>query len=61
MSNIRTRCGVRKNAALPLFVWADAREHSAYSLPAIVLARRFSLSPQRARLVAELAGLGDRR
>lgn len=44
----------------PLFAWADARERMAYSLSAIVLSRRFGLSPQRARLIAELAGLGER-
>ena len=47
----------------PLFAWADARErdHSILPLPARVLARRFGLTPQRAALIAQLAGIGDSR
>ena len=45
---------------LPLFAWADSREHITIPLPARVLATRFGLSPRRAALVAELAGLGER-
>lgn len=45
---------------LPLFAWADSRQdnHQTVHLPraAHVVARRFGLSPSRARIVAELAG-----
>ena len=41
-----------------LFDWADVQDHVALSHPARVLANRFGLPPQRAALVAELAGLG---
>jgi hypothetical protein len=47
--------------SLPLFDWADARSDTSPSflqpLAARVLAARYGLSPLRARLVAELAGL----
>jgi hypothetical protein len=45
--------------ALPLWAWADARlaRQSHQSLAACVIARRFGLTPVRAALVADLAGL----
>lgn len=45
---------------LTLFAWADAREHLAMPFPARALSRRFNLTPRRAALIAELAGLGPR-
>jgi len=49
------------NAAAPnLFDWADAREGLSIPFPARVLARRYGLPTHRARLIAELAGLGVR-
>jgi hypothetical protein len=51
----------RRNASPPtLFEWADSREFITLPFPARVLADRFGLTPQRAVLVAELAGLGAR-
>jgi hypothetical protein len=45
---------------LTLFAWADSRERIALPFPARVLASRYGLSPQRAALVAQLAGYGGR-
>jgi len=45
---------------ITLFAWADARERVTLSFPAHALARRFNLTPRRAALIAELAGLGVR-
>ena len=57
--------GLRPNASgLPLFLWADS--HSVATLPcrklppaARRIATRFGLSPQCARVVAELAGFNQ--
>jgi hypothetical protein len=57
-----TRAAAPRNqsvAALPLWAWADARlpNTSRQSLAVCVIGRRFRLTPIRAALVAELAGL----
>ena len=49
-----------RNPDLPLFVWADQRDRQNLPLAVIVLARRYGLPPQRARLISELAGFGAR-
>lgn len=60
MKSVHHRCK-RRNAARPtLFDWADSREFVTLPFPARVLANRYCMTPQRAVLVAELAGLGER-
>lgn len=57
MSNLHRRIAAGNPAALPLFVWAEARERRP-SVPfaAAWLQRRHPLSPRRALVLAELAG-----
>jgi hypothetical protein len=44
---------------LPLFAWSAARHHAPPSTPQVRwLVNRYALTPLRARVVAELAGLG---
>jgi len=44
---------------LPLFAWADTQERrQRRSYPAAWLRRRHPLTPERAELLASLAGLG---
>ena len=51
----------RNAAKMPtLFDWANEHELVTLPFPASVLAKRYGLNPQRAALVAELAGLGSR-
>jgi hypothetical protein len=59
MQNARaTRKGSLLPDDLPLFAFVAVRQCESQSLPlpAIVLCRRYGLSPLRARLVAEQAG-----
>lgn len=55
----------RKRILLPndlhLFVFANVREQTAESQPTAIrfLSRRYGLSLSRARLIAELMGLGE--
>jgi hypothetical protein len=53
----RRKSGNNTPCPLPLFNWADRREREALSFSETRIARRFRLSPRRARLIAELAGL----
>ena len=57
MGNLHRRAMPSNPAALPLFVWAEARERRP-SVPfaAAWLQRRHPLSPRRALVLAELAG-----
>lgn len=61
MRNLPRAASPRNQAveALPLWAWADALLPiaSRQSLAASVIARRFGLTPIRAALLAELAGL----
>jgi len=56
---IRSRHRHFNTQEITLFAWADARERVVLPFPARVLANRFGLSPLRAALVAELAGLAQ--
>ena len=52
------------NISLPLFTWAnhqDALIQGEIPLAARVIGRRYRLSPARAALIAELAGIGGAR
>lgn len=47
---------------LPLFNWADRHERNHLPRPARIIAARYGLSPDHARIVARLAGFSaDRR
>ena len=58
MGNLHRRVRPSNPAALPLFAWAEVRERRP-SVPfaAAWLQRRHPLSPRRALVLAELAGL----
>ena len=58
---LRRRGGIRNPAPLPLWQWAENRE-LLHPNPNVehVLRRKHGLPPLRARLVANLAGLGVR-
>lgn len=57
-----SRKGFRSPADLPLFAFAadSPSNGQSMSFPALILSRRFGLSPQRAVLIAELAGMEPR-
>ena len=61
MRNLSRAAKLRNQSVetLPLWAWADARfaRQPHQSLAARIIARRFGVSPIRAALVAELAGL----
>lgn len=53
------RCSRNATFLLPLFSWADARDRWHDAPGGVhVLAHRYRLTPIRAFLIAELAGLG---
>ncbi|WP_217807743.1 hypothetical protein [Oceanibacterium hippocampi] len=51
----------RNIANLPLFLWADLRDAFPASPAERSIGRRYRVNPHRARLIAELAGIGGSR
>ncbi len=57
--NIRAKFTDSNYHQLPLFAWSAARHRAPPSTPQIRwLSRRYALTPLRARVIADLAGLG---